>query len=118
MMGNPLSAAITLNDTLLIDFGKTTDTTTGNWNNVAPATTAFTDPQTLLADLNRFSDGAATGVGLVADKIAGSSPNTAGIGGATITSVGSSASFSVSGTIPDSAQVDLSFWNSGTTDDW
>jgi hypothetical protein len=111
-----LHAAVVLNDTLLVDFGKTGSTTAGNWNNVAVGTNGGTFPLSssgpLVSSMIRYSDGAATGVTLSTTGI--TSGNPAGIGGATVGAV--TASFPVSGSIPSNAQVDTSFIaNSGVT---
>jgi hypothetical protein len=65
IFGNTSQADIFLGDTVNIDFGHNLQVTSGNWNNMSGATGS--DP-TDLADLNRFSDGAATGVGLAYSK--------------------------------------------------
>lgn len=102
-------------DILVVDLGKTGQETTGNWNNVALAANAqFLDGQVLASDMVRYSDGAATGVSLAWDEVDGSS-SFAGIGGATIASVGASASFTGIGTIPDNAQIDTSYFNGNST---
>jgi hypothetical protein len=109
---NLASGAIIKDDILVVDFGKIGEETAGNWNNAAKAANAqyTANGETLLADLIRYSDGAATGVGLVWDETTGSS-SYAGIGGAIVASVGSSASFTGIGTIADSAQVDVNYFN-------
>ncbi|MGB0767195.1 MAG: PEP-CTERM sorting domain-containing protein [Phycisphaeraceae bacterium] len=113
-------AAIIAGDTIVIDFSKTTaetaSTATSNWNNLTRSTAGFgTDQfpaagseQTLITNLVRYSDGANTGVSVT--RTGGS--GTAGIGGATIPTQGASASFSVSGVIPDAAQVDVFYADS------
>jgi hypothetical protein len=111
-----LHAAIVLNDTLVLDFGKTGSTTTGNWNNVAIGATGGTFPVSssgpLVSSMIRYSDGAATGVTLSTTGIISGNP--AGIGSATVGAV--TASFPVTGAIPSSAQVDTAFIaNSGVT---
>lgn len=110
------SAAIELGDTIVIDFGKSGQETGGNWNNRAQPPN---DPDNyygvgtveLIADLVRFSDGAPTGVSLT--KQGGTGAGNAGIGGATVASVGADAAFTVSGTIPDEAQIDVMYVNTG-----
>lgn len=66
IFGNTSNADIFLGDTVNIDFGHNTSVTTGNWNNMT-GTTGSNPPD--LADLIRFSDGAATGVGLAYSKV-------------------------------------------------
>lgn len=103
-------AAIIAGDTLVIDFGKPGQETASNWNNVtrpgSPNNGFGDNTQALLVDTIRYSDGAATGVTLT--KLGGQSAS-AGIGGATVATVGTDATFSVSGPVPDSAQIDLMF---------
>jgi hypothetical protein len=99
----------------VIDFTKTGAGTTGNWNNIDEAdggTSGFDDTvgitsTTIATDLIRFSDGAGTGVGLLAESL-GSSGNI-GIGGLSVSGTDSSAALPVSGAIPSSAQLDVSF---------
>ena len=102
--------AITYLDVIVIDFGKDTDETSGNWNNISRTTSTpgnyYGDEGTLDASLNRFSDNAETGVSLTVD--AAFEANT-GIGGLTATPA--TVSFSSSGLIPDSAQVDVAYVN-------
>ena len=119
----PVNAqGITAGDVLLIDFGKSGQETTGNWNNVA---NSEFDGENLLEfegigelqfeladDLIRFSDGSATGVSL---SMIGSADTQIGIDLVDIISVGAEASFSSSGTIPDSAQIDLLFADQPTS---
>lgn len=113
---NFASGAIIEGDILVVDFGKTGSETGGNWNDSAKAANAqyTANGEVLLSDMIRYSDGAATGVGLEWDEVTGSS-SFAGIGGATVASVGASASFSSIGTIPDNAQVDVNYFNNVST---
>lgn len=108
----PLSAAFSVGDSIVIDFGKN-DTTSGNWNNVTSGSTggtAFTSGQVLLANAIRFSDGAATGVNLTTTF---TGTTTVGIGGLNMTSgqTEATAAFTVSGVIPFNAQRDLSYFS-------
>lgn len=108
----PLAAAITVDDTIVIDFGKN-DTTVGNWNNVTSGSTsgtAFTTGQVLLADAIRFADGAPTGVTLTTSF---TGTDTVGIGGLNMISdqTEATAAFTVSGVIPYNAQRDLSYFS-------
>ncbi len=73
MFGNTSQADISLGDTLNVDFGHSLSVSSGNWNNMT--TTTGLDPPDL-TDLIRFTDGAATGVGLLY-----SDSGTAGIAG-------------------------------------
>jgi hypothetical protein len=103
------SAAVVLSDVILIDFGKTTDTTTGNWNNVAkttPSSATFALNEVLVANAIRFSDAATTGVTLT--RTGANDVASAGIGAATV-AANSGLSFTGTGTIPNSAQVDLMY---------
>lgn len=116
-LSSATAASIMLGDTIVIDFGKTDFQTSGNWNNVHRSPV---DPNNyfgsgtveLAGDLIRFSDGAATGVSLA--TVGGTANSSSGVGGATVASVGASAAFTVSGTIPDNAQVDVMYVNTGT----
>ena len=99
--------AITYLDVIVIDFGKDTDETSGNWNNISGAASAgLGSAGELDPSLNRFSDNAETGVSLTVD--ADFNLDT-GIGGLTATPA--TVSFSSSGLIPDSAQVDVAYVN-------
>lgn len=120
------SAAIVLNDVILIDFGKSGSglwtgangpgaQTAGNWNNVArdsdsgSTINSSSDGATinLVSNLIRYSDGASTGVALVgAESLA--APGT-GIGGADVSQSSPQLSFSSSGLIPYSAERDVFF---------
>jgi hypothetical protein len=109
LVANPADAAtIALGDTIVVDFGKTGQETTGNWNNVAAAGgTALSGTLFGSGTIKRFSDGAMVD-GLSLSRIGGAGVSF-GIGGADVTTVGSAASFTVSGTIPDNAQNDTSY---------
>lgn len=114
------NAAIVSGDTIVIDFGTNGNTTAGNWNNFTGGANPGSGQgfgggdQALIADLVRFSDNAATGVALTKESSDVASASNSGIGGADLTSLGAAASFTVSGQIPDSAQIDLSFWRRTT----
>jgi hypothetical protein len=102
-------AAIIAGDVILIDFGKTTAETTGNWNNIARDTTVASDgwygnAGTLDASLNRLSDNAETSVALVV-----SSPGNSETGIGALTATAGAVSFTSIGAIPGSAQVDVAF---------
>ncbi len=106
-------AALIAGDSLLVDFGKDTGETVGNWNNVSlpasPNNLFATTTPTLVADLVRFSDNAATGVSLTSSA---SATGNLGIGGLDVTPV--TKSFSGSGAIATTAQADVLFVNSST----
>jgi len=119
-------AAVVAGDTLVIDFTKVGQETAGNWNNVSEAdlgtngwtgSTGIQGPVVLASDFIRFSDGAATGVGLsFAGLEAGVGSGTnSGIGGLSVAADDAAASFAVSGLIPTSAQQDVSFHVNGET---
>ncbi len=109
------NAAIMATDVIVVDLGKTgqltTSTAIANWNNVArdnPGSNVFTNPDVIISDAIRYSDGGATGVTMT-------SAGTSGIGGLVITSAGAAASFTSTGVIPDSAQIDVSFASSSAS---
>ncbi len=107
------NAAIMATDVIVVDLGKTgqltTSTAIANWNNVARDNPGSnTNPDVIISDAIRYSDGGATGVTLT-------STGTSGIGGLDITSVGAAASFTSTGVIPDSAQIDVSFASSSAS---
>jgi len=119
------SAAIVLNDVILIDFGKSGAgwtgsngpgaQTTGNWNNISATNDSGSvigssfDGQTfnLISDLIRYSDGASTGVGFTGAEAV--HLNGSGIGGADVSQNSPQLSFSSSGLIPYSAERDVFF---------
>ena len=109
-----MAATIALGDTIVLDFGKTGQgqETTGNWNNIAGApSTAFEGSGSIvIGNLVRYSDGAVVSDLTLTKELP--TGGFAGIGGADVTPVGSSASFTVTGTIPDSAQNDTSYFAS------
>jgi hypothetical protein len=101
------TAAITVGDTLVINFTKTTDIVGGNWNEFA-SDAAFTSAGSLLTNMITFADGAGTGVNL--DVTGTFADNTFGIGGADIAFDGAR-SFPVSGVIPADAQQRLTYFS-------
>jgi len=121
-LASTASAAIVVGDTIVIDFTKSGAGTSGNWNNIQEAdggTDGFDDAtgitSTVVAtDLIRFSDGAGTGVGLRADGLDSGTTNI-GIGGLDVSGTDSTAAFAVSGAIPSSAQLDVTFHVNGET---
>jgi len=116
-------AFIVTGDSILIDFTKDGEGVTGvsgeTWNNITTTTANFgggsleTQNVTLSSNLVRLSDGAATGVGLSIEGL--DSASRSGIGGLTVSPSDSSASFPVSGLIPDAAQADVTFHSGGAT---
>ncbi|MDP0492125.1 MAG: hypothetical protein Q7Q71_13840 [Verrucomicrobiota bacterium JB023] len=113
-MASHAPGAITVNDIIVIDIGKNDlgNETPGNWNNISGSGSAqFGNAGTLISDLVRFSDGAGTGVSIT---VAAPSSGAVGIGGADVTSIGAGASFSETGVIPDSAQIDVLFVNNSS----
>ncbi|MEO0510461.1 MAG: sulfatase-like hydrolase/transferase [Verrucomicrobiota bacterium] len=100
-------------NSILIDFSKTSQTVTGNWNNVfttgGGSSGNFGSTSGVLIDnLVRFSDSALTGVALNF-AITGSGLNQIGIGGIDVVSEGNAAVFPQTGAIPDNAQTDVCF---------
>ncbi len=110
---SPLSAAISLGDRILIDFGKNAMgfETPGNWNNVSNNEVRFNASTTVAmtgaGDLVRNGDGATTGVSFFFTN--GSSNNALGIGGADNTDADNFSTF------PESASRDTMFLSNGDT---
>jgi hypothetical protein len=112
------SAAFVVGNTIVIDFTKSGAGTSGNWNNIQEAdggTDGFgsggVETVVLSSDLIRYFDGAGTGVGLSYQGL--DSGANGGIGGLSVAAVDGAASFTVSGPIPSSAQLDVSFHVNG-----
>jgi hypothetical protein len=106
-------AAVVAGDTLLIDFGKTGQETSPNWNNAALAAdgrfnTSTSTAMTGLSNLVRNSDGAATGAALFFTDDSGDG-NEIGIGGADNPAAGNFSSY------PESASRDTLFLDSAET---
>ncbi|MCC5842999.1 MAG: PEP-CTERM sorting domain-containing protein [Verrucomicrobia bacterium] len=104
----PVSAALLVGDTVVINFTESANTVGGNWNDyVATLDSSITDPAplTLISDLIRLSDGDNTGVGLQIDNFTGEN---FGLGGRN-EAPDASRAFPVSGAIPDAAQRRLTF---------
>ncbi len=106
-----LHAAITLGDRLLIDFGKDTQETSGNWNNVSNNEVRFNASTSVAmtgaGDLVRNGDGAATGVSFFFTN--GSSSDALGIGGADNPDADAFSTF------PESASRDTMFLSNSDT---
>lgn len=113
---SPVWGQVVIGDVIVIDFGKTTNTTTGvggTWNNVTDpgddfwgdggSQSADLDPIPSASDLVRYSDGSTTGVSLGVSGVGAS-----GIGGLDVSST-DSVSFTGVGAIPASAQQDVAF---------
>lgn len=97
--------------TVVIDFGKPGQETGGYWNNIT-GDGDWPDGTILSLSLVRFSDGGQTGARLRVQQVTGS--GRAGIGGHDIEPENQEdqAAFSISGSLPGSAQRDIAYFTS------